>query len=101
MGARHFQKMAPEKVRVRTPCYTLNKEVVALVKEVAQKYDQTPSRIIQAAIRYKTSELRGRYKGIRYAFECFKNYEEPLPPPPQTKYITPPLFDDLEVRDEV
>lgn len=91
-GARHFHKLPPELVRVRTPCFTLSQETMVLVLEAAAKYDQTPSRIVQAAIRYKASELKGRYKGIRWAFECFKDYDAPIPLPPQPKYFTPPLF---------
>jgi len=98
---RHYQRLPSHLLRVRTPCWSLDKEVVALLEKAAKKYGQTPSRIVQAAIRYKASELKGRYKGIRWAFESFKDFDEPLPAPPQPRYFTPPLFEVKEDAHEI
>ncbi len=70
-GARHFEKLPRDQVREKSPCWTIDEEVYAQVVEAANKLGQTPSRIVQAAIRYKTAQLRGKYQGIRNAYECF------------------------------
>lgn len=90
--ARHFKKLPPDKVRISSPCWTLSDETLELINQAAQKYEQTRSRIVQAAIRFKIEQLKGKYKGIRHAFECFKDYE--APELPKQKFYTPSLFDD-------
>lgn len=91
--ARHFHKLPPDQVRISSPCWTLSDETIEMINKAAKQYGQSRSRIVQAAIRFKTAQLKGKYKGIRIAFECFRNYEvaAELPKP---KFYTPSLFDD-------
>lgn len=101
-GARHFEKMPRDQVREKSPCWTIDEEVYAQLVVAAQKLGQTPSRIVQAAIRYKTAQLRGKYQGIRNAYECF-SAKAHIPPPTtesKTKYFTPSLFTPEELADE-
>ena len=97
MSARHFQKVHPSLVRVHTPCLTLDDETLERINKAAKKFGQTRSRIVQAAIRYKVSVLRGKVKGVRWAFTCFNDMTLPTPAiePPTHHYITPSLFEDV------
>jgi hypothetical protein len=90
--ARHFHKLPTDQVRISSPCWTLSDETLELIDKAADQYSQSRSRIVQAAIRFKAAQLKGKYQGIRLAFECFKNYD--LPKLPKPKFYTPSLFDD-------
>jgi len=100
--ARHFRKLPPELVREKSPCWTIDDELYTQLVEAAQKLGQSPSRIVQAAIRYKTAQLKGKYQGIRNAFKCFsaKAQLPQLTEEPKTKYFTPSLFSEEELADE-
>lgn len=98
MSARHNEKrLHPSLVRIHTPCLTLDDITLERIDKAAKKFGQTRSRIVQAAIRYKVSVLRGHVKGIRWAFTCFNDFD--VPPPtieaPTPHYITPSLFEEV------
>lgn len=96
--ARRKEKLLDDEVRrVHTPCFTIDRKLHSKVKAYAKKENQTPSRVVQAAIRWYISVLKYENRSIdKIAKTIYKNNnikESVEITSEESRYVQPALFE--------